>query len=81
MKLSSLKIGTRLYSGFGLLVALLMFLQANSFLNFSKLEQAVAVSSDDADLTAALARLLASCPDRSVRDGARAGSPLRRRRR
>jgi methyl-accepting chemotaxis protein len=41
MKLSDLKIGTRLYAGFGVLVGLLMLLQANSYFNFSKLEQVV----------------------------------------
>jgi hypothetical protein len=35
MNLSNLKISTRLYGGFGLLVGLLILLQANSFFNFS----------------------------------------------
>jgi tetratricopeptide (TPR) repeat protein len=38
----------------------------------AKLEQGVAVLPGDADLITALARLLAGCPDKSVRDGPRA---------
>jgi len=38
----------------------------------AKLEQGLLVLPDDADLATALARLLAACPDASVRDGPRA---------
>ncbi len=60
MKLSSLKIGTRLYSGFGLLVALLMFLQANSFFNFSKLEQVVGWNTHTYEVLAEVSDMLES---------------------
>ena len=41
MNLSNLKISTRLYGGFSLLVGLLILLQANSFFNFSSLAQVI----------------------------------------
>ena len=60
-------------NGFARLMEAMALVRLNRYSQAkAKLEQAVAVSSDDEDLTAALARLLASCPDRSVRDGARA---------
>nr|WP_299241588.1 methyl-accepting chemotaxis protein [uncultured Halomonas sp.] len=37
MNLSNLNVGTRLYTGFGILIALLVALQISSYLNFSKL--------------------------------------------
>lgn len=40
MNLSDLRVGTRLYTGFGILVALLIGLQLTSYVNFTKLEQA-----------------------------------------
>jgi methyl-accepting chemotaxis protein len=49
-----------LYSGFGLLVALLMFLQANSFLNFSKLEQVVGLNTHTYEVLNEVAGMLES---------------------
>src|SRR6478672_5164777 len=41
LNFSKFKVGTRLYSGFGALIVLLLALQVNAYVNFTRLSQAV----------------------------------------
>ena len=60
MNLSNLKVGTRLYTGFGVLVVLILLLQINSYLNFSKLEQAVEWNNHTREVIAEVDGILSS---------------------
>ncbi len=60
MKLSNLRVGTRLYTGFGVLVALLLVLQVNSYFNFSQLEEDIAWNNHTHDVITEVDTILAS---------------------
>jgi len=66
-------IGMEPRNGFARLMEAMALVRVKAYARArAKLEQAVVVLPDDADLATALARLLAACPDASVRDGPRA---------
>ena len=60
MKLSNLRVGTRLYTGFGVLVVLLLVLQVNSYFNFSQLEEDIAWNNHTHDVITEVDSILAS---------------------
>src|ERR1700693_5500036 len=60
MNLSSLKISTRLYGGFFLVVGLLIILQVNSYFNFSSLEQAMGLNAHSFEVLGEADQMLTS---------------------
>jgi len=66
-------IGMEPRNGFARLMEAMALVRVKAYARArAKLEQALLVLPDDADLATALARLLAACPEASVRDGPRA---------
>ena len=66
-------IGMEPRNGFARLMEAMVLVRVKAYAQArAKLEQGLLVLADDADLATALARLLAACPDPSVRDGPRA---------
>jgi tetratricopeptide (TPR) repeat protein len=66
-------IGMEPRNGFARLMEAMALVRVKAYAQArAKLEQGLVVLPDDADLATALARLLAACPDPSVRDGPRA---------
>ena len=60
MNLSNLKISTRLYGGFFLVVGLLIILQTNSYFNFSSLEQAMGLNAHSFEVLGEADQMLTS---------------------